>query len=479
MPSRRFVSLALSSISLAAVACSSATSSDHEPVGQSQQAVTSAGNPTCRSVTLHAEKDYAPQVHYQDGSATASPAMRFDVPWSIPTSAGKPGHGSLTLTLHDGSRTTVCKYHGDDGCDGHGWGLGKGRYHLDYCSHQWSDDATASSFLLHVAEGDEKDAAGKTVVDLTLNEEGHCSPPPPPVDAGPPVDAAPPPPVDAGPTLGSCTSAAQCDDGNFCTTDACTANACTHTAAANGTACDDGNSCTTGDACTAGACAGTSAADGTKCDDSLGCTSGGTCSAGKCTGSTVVADGTACGTADGCVFSSGATCSAGVCAGTPDCGGAECVSSACNGNTGACMPSPAGTPCSTGVCDGNFQCVAGTPAANVSSVAPLCPTQNGSECNAATGSYVTASNGCSYAALAAGTTCSTGVCDGSGNCVASATGPGTGAPLVLGAGCPANGACTSPGSIDFATGGCVYVDLVSGTPCGSGGHCDGAGKCGP
>jgi hypothetical protein len=51
-----------------------------------------------------------------------------------------------------------------------------------------------------------------------------------------------------------CSSAAECDDANSCTTDTCTAGVCGHAAVANGTACaDDGNACTT-DACTAGAC---------------------------------------------------------------------------------------------------------------------------------------------------------------------------------------------------------------------------------
>jgi hypothetical protein len=64
----------------------------------------------------------------------------------------------------------------------------------------------------------------------------------------------------------SCSSDAQCDDGDPCTTDACAVPEgdtgtphCAHQPAPAGTSCDDGNPCTSGDACTAdGICVGTS-----------------------------------------------------------------------------------------------------------------------------------------------------------------------------------------------------------------------------
>jgi len=63
-------------------------------------------------------------------------------------------------------------------------------------------------------------------------------------------------PSGAGPAESSrgtgCTSAAQCDDGNGCTTDSCTSGVCAH--ANNTSSCaDDGNSCTS-DVCRAGTC---------------------------------------------------------------------------------------------------------------------------------------------------------------------------------------------------------------------------------
>ena len=65
-----------------------------------------------------------------------------------------------------------------------------------------------------------------------------------------------------------------CDDGNPCTVDSCSAGACSHDGTGVSLACDDGNACTTGDACQgdeAGTCAGedTSA---TRCDDANACT---------------------------------------------------------------------------------------------------------------------------------------------------------------------------------------------------------------
>ncbi len=75
-----------------------------------------------------------------------------------------------------------------------------------------------------------------------------------------------------------CTSAADCDDDNLCTTDTCVTNVCVNTN--NTEVCDDGDICTTGDACANGACvsgqpmedcaeACSTAAD---CDDDNPCT---------------------------------------------------------------------------------------------------------------------------------------------------------------------------------------------------------------
>jgi hypothetical protein len=53
-----------------------------------------------------------------------------------------------------------------------------------------------------------------------------------------------------------CTTNAECDDGNSCTTDVCDAGFCANQPVADGTSCSDGLSCTTSDECTAGVCGG-------------------------------------------------------------------------------------------------------------------------------------------------------------------------------------------------------------------------------
>jgi hypothetical protein len=60
-----------------------------------------------------------------------------------------------------------------------------------------------------------------------------------------------------------------CNDGNVCTSDACSSGSCTHTPLAG--ACDPGEQCKVG-ACSAGSCVVTgNVSDGTVCYDSEGC----------------------------------------------------------------------------------------------------------------------------------------------------------------------------------------------------------------
>ena len=64
----------------------------------------------------------------------------------------------------------------------------------------------------------------------------------------------------------SCSTNADCDDGNECTDDLCSGGNCSNSA--NAAPCDDGDACTTGDACGGGVCGGTAA----NCDDGDACT---------------------------------------------------------------------------------------------------------------------------------------------------------------------------------------------------------------
>lgn len=68
----------------------------------------------------------------------------------------------------------------------------------------------------------------------------------------------------------SCAAASDCNDGNDCTADACTAGKCYNTVKADNTACEDGAFCTVNKKCLGGACVGTPrdcSAFADKCND--------------------------------------------------------------------------------------------------------------------------------------------------------------------------------------------------------------------
>lgn len=75
----------------------------------------------------------------------------------------------------------------------------------------------------------------------------------------------------------ACLNNAECEDGNPCTTDACTPNGCSHIS--NTAVCNDGNACTTNDHCLGGQCIGgppPNCNDGNlctedDCDSDIGC----------------------------------------------------------------------------------------------------------------------------------------------------------------------------------------------------------------
>jgi hypothetical protein len=102
-----------------------------------------------------------------------------------------------------------------------------------------------------------------------------------------------------------CAAAADCDDGNLCTTDACdtTTGACTATILPNFTSCGDANVCNGAEVCLTGVCqAGTPLV----CVDGNECTQDGICDAALGCQHPNVPDGTVCG-------GGMATCTNGVC----------------------------------------------------------------------------------------------------------------------------------------------------------------------
>jgi hypothetical protein len=117
-------------------------------------------------------------------------------------------------------------------------------------------------------------------------------------------------------------------DNNDCTTDACVQGVCTHTPL-TGTACSDGDLCTTNDVCSNGVCAGTAII----CNDNNVCTTD-VCIGGVCQNNNNTA---ACNDGDACTVND--TCSAGVCKGTAKtCNDNNaCTTDSCTPGTGACV----------------------------------------------------------------------------------------------------------------------------------------------
>jgi|GEM_PF-1468309 len=224
----------------------------------------------------------------------------------------------------------------------------------------------------------------------------------------------------AEPFTTECRTAADCDDGNSCTTAVCQAGHCVLTTLAPGSTCDDGNSCTTGDLCnTAGLCAGTTVPPATPCDDGKTCTTGDTCTAaGVCVGTPALA-GTPCDDGNGCTGSD--VCNgSGSCGGTPLIAGTACddgnactLGDACNG-LGMCHGAiaPTGTACDDGqVCTTGY-CSSGSCLGTPEPPGTVCDDSN----------PCTTSDVCAPAAVCSGTpvpdgtpcgsmmTCTAGVC---------------------------------------------------------------------
>ena len=165
--------------------------------------------------------------------------------------------------------------------------------------------------------------------------------------------------------------AADCDDNNPCTDDACdTVKGCTHLAKADGTGCDDGDTCTQNDQCSGGACKGNdtcSCAKDADCDDGNDCTAD-ACDTGTSTCKTSVplakgatcSDGDVCTEGDGCDGEANASCTAGS---AKDCDDKDaCTVDSCDASAG-CKHDAAtdGTSCDDGDdCSTNDACVSGS-----------------------------------------------------------------------------------------------------------------------
>ena len=194
--------------------------------------------------------------------------------------------------------------------------------------------------------------------------------------------------VCAGTTPVICSPLDQCHDAGVCDSGT---GICSNPEKADGTPCDDFDSCSATDACAGGICTGTGMAeDGTACDDGSACTQTDTCAAGVCVGSDPIvciasgqchdagvcdsatgicsdpakADGTPCDDDNACTQAD--TCVGGSCTGANPviCPAADqChLPRTCRKSTGTCTNKDAddGTPCDDGnACTREDRCIDG------------------------------------------------------------------------------------------------------------------------
>lgn len=214
------------------------------------------------------------------------------------------------------------------------------------------------------------------------------------------------------PTLsGNICTPAECDDGNPCTTDSCSAGACVHTSLPNGTSCSDGNACTQTDQCSSGTCVGSNPVTCSALDT---CHTAGTCNpaTGACSNPPAAA-GVDCSNGDPCDGLEKCNGAGGCVAGPPFVDdGNPCTTDTCSPATGiAHAPVTPGTSCSdnnvcngTEICDNAGSCLAGTPL----------PTDDSNPCTIDTCDPIT---GVAHTPAPTTTTCpGQGVCSGPGHC---------------------------------------------------------------
>lgn len=262
----------------------------------------------------------------------------------------------------------------------------------------------------------------------------------------------------------TCTTSAQCDDGNVCNgVESCVASRCTVGTPLD---CDDANACNGIETCDA--VLGCQAGTAPTCDDANVCTTD------------------SCNTASGCVFSpnsnpcddgnlctTGDVCAGGVCSATAvNCSDGDACNGAefCDATTGACQPGTPpvcgdANPCTDDSCDPGSGCV------NAPNTSPC------DDLDACTINDVCGSTVCAGTLSPAAAACNAGngtVCDGLEQCNPSTGACDPGTPLVCDDGNP----CTNDSCDPVA--GCVYTNnsnpCSDGTVCTTGDVCTG-GAC--
>jgi len=285
-------------------------------------------------------------------------------------------------------------------------------------------------------------------------------------------------------TKGECSVAADCDDGNPCTTDLCAEEQECIFEPTAGLACDDGDECTVGDTCKDnGVCLGATnlvcndenpcTDDG--CDENLGCVFSELSLEKEC-------DGSLCTETDRCIEGQ---CVGGELVVCLDSNVDDCTFTICDPKTGACEKEelhPAGHPCIDGnpctdndACDPYGLCGAGAP--------HECVAQHPCKTAWCNEQAKEGTNPCVLSWKDAGVGCSDGdACTDADKCVVVEEGPSlkcSGVPVD----CNDSNPCTLDNCAEET--GCTYQEKNDGSPCspgedscGSMGTCL-AGQCSP
>ncbi|MFZ5443528.1 MAG: hypothetical protein ACOZQL_26210 [Myxococcota bacterium] len=318
---------------------------------------------------------------------------------------------------------------------------------------------------------------------------------------------------------GTCTGTARdCSSLNTaCATGTCneSLDRCVATAINQGQSCDDGLRCTTGDSCASGTCTGTAVdcsslntpctrgecdpatgacrsvplANGTTCEDGLYCTTGDACAAGSCVAGPArdcsaqsnacnlgVCDETAnvCARAprneggacdDGLFCTTGDRCTAGTCGGAPrDCSASSsaCAAGTCDEGTDRCVASPANQGQS---CDDGLRCTTGDVCTTGSCTgAPLDCSSLDTACTR--GQCDPATGGCLAVPLTNGTACNDGrYCTVGETCTAGVCGGGQARS------CASLDSTCAVGACDEAAGACRANPRNEGSACNDGRYC--------
>ena len=275
---------------------------------------------------------------------------------------------------------------------------------------------------------------------------------------------------------GSCYAAGAANPANACQSCRPAVSTSAWSGVTNGTACDDGNACTTSDVCTAGACGGAaySCTPGecqasSTCDGAGGCTTTAKAGGTSCTSDNIACTNDVC-TGGACThplqanscFIAGACYAAGAANAANPC-------QSCNPSVtaSAWSSSADGTTCSDGnACTQVDSCQSG---ACVGSSLVQCAASD--QCHVA-GACDPASGVCSKPAVADGTACNDGsACTQTDACQ---TGMCVGSNPVQ---CAAADQCHLAGACDPSSGACSKLTAPDGTGCNDGNACTATDSC--